>query len=163
MTELKFTEQLQMASLSLYSQFETNLMSNRKVIKFLLQLKSAKDHGKNYIKVRPPWSAIFSVIVYSYPEHILIAIMFGSNVVCQVSQVIPGHGDSQKRRTMFGGYFFKYCCFKYRTFSPGMWEGISVKTLTPKSYLKSFLDASESHKTSANLSVRAYFRQFSDW
>ena len=44
-----------------------------------------------------------------------------------------------------------------------MWEGIPVQRLTPKSYLKSFLDASESHETSANLSVRAYFRQFSDW
>ena len=42
-----------MASLSLYPQFETNLMSNRKVIELLLQLKSAKSHGKNYIKVRP--------------------------------------------------------------------------------------------------------------
>ena len=43
-----------MASLSLYAQFETNLTSNCKVIKLLLQLKSAKAHGKNYIKVRPP-------------------------------------------------------------------------------------------------------------
>ena len=34
-----------MASLSLYSQFETNLMSNHKVIEFLLQLKSEKAHG----------------------------------------------------------------------------------------------------------------------
>ena len=42
-----------MASLSLCPQFETSLMSNRKVIEFLLQLKSAKAHGKNYIKVRP--------------------------------------------------------------------------------------------------------------
>ena len=42
-----------MASLSFYPQFETNLMSNRKVAEFLLQLKSAKDHGKNYIKVKP--------------------------------------------------------------------------------------------------------------
>ena len=42
-----------MASLSLYPQSETNLMSIRKVIKLLLQLKSAKTHGKNYIKVRP--------------------------------------------------------------------------------------------------------------
>ena len=41
-----------MASLSFYSQFDTNLMSNRKVIKLLLQLKSAKAHGKNYIKVK---------------------------------------------------------------------------------------------------------------
>ena len=43
-----------MASLSLYPQFETNLMSNRNVIELFLQLKSAKAHGKNYIKVRPP-------------------------------------------------------------------------------------------------------------
>ena len=42
-----------MASLSLHSQFEANLMSNRKVIELFLQLKSAKVHGKNYIKVRP--------------------------------------------------------------------------------------------------------------
>ena len=52
-TELKFTEQLQMASLSLHSQFETNLMSNRKVTELLLQLKCAKAHGKNHIKVKP--------------------------------------------------------------------------------------------------------------
>ena len=43
-----------MASPSLYPHFETNLMSNRKVIKLLLQLKSAKAHGKNHTKVRQP-------------------------------------------------------------------------------------------------------------
>ena len=53
-----------MASLSLCPQFETNLMSNRKVIKLLLQLKSAKAHCKNYIKSNHTWSAIFCVIVY---------------------------------------------------------------------------------------------------
>ena len=42
-----------MASLSLCPQFETNLMLNRKIIEFLLQLKSAKAHGKTYIKVKP--------------------------------------------------------------------------------------------------------------
>ena len=42
-----------MASLSLYPQFETNLTSNRKVIEILLQLKGAKAHGKNYLKVKP--------------------------------------------------------------------------------------------------------------
>ena len=42
-----------MASLCLYPQFETNLMSNRKVIELLLQLKSVKAHGKNYIKIKP--------------------------------------------------------------------------------------------------------------
>ena len=41
-TKLKFTRQLQVASLSLHLQFETNLMSNSKVIKLLLQLKSEK-------------------------------------------------------------------------------------------------------------------------
>ena len=42
-----------MASLSLYPEFETNLMSNHEVIELLLQLKSAKAHGKSYIKVKP--------------------------------------------------------------------------------------------------------------
>ena len=42
-----------MASLSPCPQFETNLMSNDKVIELLVQLKSAKVHGKNYIKVKP--------------------------------------------------------------------------------------------------------------
>ena len=42
-----------MASLSLHPQFQTNSMSNRKVIELLLQLKSAKVQGKNYIKVKP--------------------------------------------------------------------------------------------------------------
>ena len=41
-----------MVSLSLYPELGTNLMSNRKVIKLLLQLKSAKAHGKNYITVK---------------------------------------------------------------------------------------------------------------
>ena len=31
-------------------------------------------------------------------------------------QVIPGHGNPQKRRTIFGGYLFKYCCAKCQTF-----------------------------------------------
>ena len=43
-----------MASLSLYPQFETNLISNHKVIELFLRLKSAKAHGKSYIKVKPP-------------------------------------------------------------------------------------------------------------
>ena len=43
-----------MDSLSLCPEFETNLMLNRKVIELLLQLRSAKAHGKNYIKVKLP-------------------------------------------------------------------------------------------------------------
>ena len=42
-----------MTSLSLYPQFETDLMSNHKAIEFLLQLKSPKANGKNYIKIKP--------------------------------------------------------------------------------------------------------------
>ena len=41
-----------MASLSLSPQFETNLMSNRNVMKLLLHLQSAKAHGKNSVKVK---------------------------------------------------------------------------------------------------------------
>ena len=41
-----------MASLSLYHQFETNLISNRNVIGLPLQLKSTKAYGKNYIRVK---------------------------------------------------------------------------------------------------------------
>ena len=36
-----------MASLSLYPQSKTNLMSDRKAVELVLQLKSAKAHGKN--------------------------------------------------------------------------------------------------------------------
>ena len=53
-----------MASLSHYPQFETNLMSNRKVIELLLQLKSAKAHGKSYIKVKPHLVRHLCVIFY---------------------------------------------------------------------------------------------------
>ena len=51
-TKLKFTGLLEMASLSLYPKSETNLVSNRNVIELLLQLKSAKALGKNYIRVK---------------------------------------------------------------------------------------------------------------
>ena len=42
-----------MSLLSLRPQFETNAISNDKVIELPLQLKSAKAHGYNYIKVKP--------------------------------------------------------------------------------------------------------------
>ena len=42
-----------MASPTVCPEFETNLVSNRKVIELVLRLKSAKAHGKNYIKVKP--------------------------------------------------------------------------------------------------------------
>ena len=42
-----------MASPSLCPEFEVNLVSNGKVIELVLQLKSAKAYGKNYMKVKP--------------------------------------------------------------------------------------------------------------
>ena len=41
---------------------------------------------------------------------------FTSSRILHIFQVIPGHGNPQKRWTMFGGYLFKYCCVKYQTF-----------------------------------------------
>ena len=40
----------------------------------------------------------------------------GLHEIYNILQVIPGHGNPQKRRTMFGGYLFIYCCVKYHTF-----------------------------------------------
>ena len=40
-----------MTALSLCPHYETNLTSNRKVVKVLLQLKTPGTHGKNYVKV----------------------------------------------------------------------------------------------------------------
>ena len=53
-----------MTSLSLYTWFETKTTSDSKVINVTYKSKRAKAHGKNNINVRPPWSAIFFVIVY---------------------------------------------------------------------------------------------------
>ena len=68
-----------MALLSLYPQFETNLMSNRKVIELLLQLKSARAHGKNYIKVKP-----------HLVRHLLRNCLSHDDIY-QVYMVIPGN------------------------------------------------------------------------
>ena len=48
-------------------------------------------------------------------------------------------------------------------FSPSIREDIPVNLFALRNHLKNFPDAFMSHKTSTNLSVRAYFRQFSDW
>ena len=70
-----------MALLSLYPQFETNLMSNRKVIELLLQLKSAKAHGKNHIKIKPHLvrhflrnRLLFSFLEQKYSEWVTIIV-----------------------------------------------------------------------------------------
>ena len=66
-----------MASLSLYPQFETNLMSNRKVIELLLNLKSAEAHGKNYIKVEP------HLVCHLLGNHLLICYLQRVNATSQ--------------------------------------------------------------------------------
>ena len=73
-------------------------------------------------------------------------------------QVIPGHGNAQKRRTMFICYLFKYCSLIIKNFTKYLKTHPSEQIHNQKNHLKSFSDVPESHKTSANLSDRAYFR-----
>ena len=61
-----------MASLNFYSEFETNLMSYRRVIVLLSQVKTAKAHGKNYIKVKP------HLVRYFLRNHLLHKVKLGS-------------------------------------------------------------------------------------
>ena len=65
-----------MASPSLSPESKTNLMSNRKVIELVLQLKSAKAHSKNYIKVKPHLVRFFCVIVYSDHLKSMLQVLF---------------------------------------------------------------------------------------
>ena len=77
--------------------------------------------------------------------------------------MIPGHDNPKKRRAVFGGYIHSnIVALNIKLFTRYVRRHPSKK-INIKKLLESFLDASESHKTSANLSVRAYFRQFSDW
>ena len=62
-------------------------------------------------------------------------------------QVIPSHGNPQIRQTLFDGYLFKYCSVKYQTFHQ-VSEKTSQQTYShQRNHLKSFQDASKSHKT----------------
>ena len=84
-----------MASLSLYRQFETNLMLNRKVTELLLQLKSAKTCGKNYIKVRPPLAVCLFFLQFT----------LGLNLSCACSY---NTAFEEFYKTLFG-LFFIFC------------------------------------------------------
>ena len=53
-------------------------------------------------------------------------------VFCLTNQVIPGHENPQKRRTMFGGYLFKHCCVKYQLFTRYVRRHPSKKINTKK-------------------------------
>ena len=79
------------------------------------------------------------------------------------NQVISSHGNPQMRRTVFEGYLFKYCSVKYKAFHQVSEKTSKQTDSHQKNHMKSFPDAPKSHKTSTNLSDRAYFRQFSDW
>ena len=85
-----------MASLSLYPQLETNLMSDHKA-KFL-QLKSAKAHGKNYIKVKP------HLFCHLVRNRLLFASVFY-------------HKRKVSPRPQLHGYVFKSFRFHFVTFS----------------------------------------------
>ena len=76
-------------------------------------------------------------------------------------QVIPSHGNPQLRRTLYGGYLSNIVPLNSRLFTKYL-RRYPSKHIRTKNHLKSFPDVSKSHKTSTNLSVRAYFRRFSD-
>ena len=72
-----------MASLSLYHQFEANLMSNCNVAELLVQLKCVKPHGKNYIKVKP------QLVHYLLRNCLLKSLFLGlCNEYCKVENIL---------------------------------------------------------------------------
>ena len=93
----------------------------------------------------------------------MMNVTITSSSVGKSFQVIPVHGNPHMRRTLFDGYLFKYCSIKYQIFYQASEKTSQQTYCAPKNHLKSFSDASKSHKTSTNVSDRAYFRQFSDW
>ena len=56
-TAFKLDKKALRSYLKLTCEYELHILPNTKV-------SAAKDHGENYMKARPPWSAIFSVIVH---------------------------------------------------------------------------------------------------
>ena len=62
-------------------------------------------------------------------------------------QVIPNHWNPQMRRTLFDGYLFKIVPSNTKLFTKYLRRHPS-KHIRTKNYLKSFPDASKSHKTS---------------
>ena len=76
--------------MSPYPQFETNLMLNRKVIKLLWQLKIAKAHGKNYIKVRPP------LVCHLLRNRLLVIYCHTSKNLEKIVQVRKNYGNFLK-------------------------------------------------------------------
>ena len=60
-------------------------------------------------------SACASGLAGIFKSDQILFIMF-FYVGTETYQVIPGHGNPQKRGTMFGGYLFKYYCVKYQNF-----------------------------------------------
>ena len=103
-------------------------------------------------------------IILSFYDILCSTFLYPITVIAiklTVYQVIPDHENPQKRRTMFGGYS-NIVAFSTKLFTRHVRRHPSKKINTKKLPEK-LLDASESYKTSANLSIRAYFRQFSDW
>ena len=75
------------------------------------------------------------------------------------TQVTPSHGNPQMRLTLFGGYLFKYCSVKYQIFTKYLSRHPSKHIRTKKTPEK-LSRCPKSHKTTTNLSDRAYFREF---
>ena len=83
--------------LKLICEYELHSLPNKKVC-------SAKDHGKNYIKVRPPLVRHFSVITYKYtaiPNLTVASINFFINLFFRIHFISPYHDFTLPRCTLF--------------------------------------------------------------
>ena len=118
-----------MASLSLYPQFETNLMSNRKVIEFLLQLKNAKDHGKNYIKVKPHLVSYLLHnrllrLVFNSPSRVVLIEGFSS-----ISKIDQNTKNHQAEKCLD---IFNHCAFTQGKLKHWNSKDYPILNVTPK-------------------------------
>ena len=116
------------------------------------------------------WIEVIGFVVEEHPESLLLMYpppprknsytAKSSDLGGHSNQVISSHGNPQMRRTLFGGCLFKYSSVKYQNFHQVSGKASQQTYSHQKTTWKAFEIL---HKTSTNLSDRAYFRQLSDW
>ena len=77
-------------------------------------------------------------------------------------QVTLGHGNPQKGGQCLAVMYSNIVALNTRFFTRYV-RRHPTKKINTKKLPENFLDASETHKASANMSVQIYFRQFPDW
>ena len=123
-------------------------------------MKSRPGSSFLFQKLKFRKSIILKFFLINIPKnlHLSPPKVLDKSLISYTFQVIPSHGNPQMRQTLFDSYLFKYCSVKCQSFHR-VFEKTSQQTyLHQKNYLKSFPDACKSHKTSTNLSDRAYFQ-----